>query len=482
MTNKFCHIFLFFLFTLSITPDLIVCANYLVPEKIRIYNITNGLRDDYIFCIDQDLKGNLWIGTRTGTSNFNGQLIENYGELAGFTDKTVWSIYCDSRGSCWFGTDGDGLFLYDGNRWGHLKKKGYQTNNSFFDSFISEDSKGNIWGGGENARLFKYKNNKLSQLNDKIQAMIETNNEEIFGIKFNGTCLYRYFPDKNRLKKVFNDLESTLDIALSSDNAIWIAGDMSYIAKSTDNGQSFEKFYFKKDMAGNLWDLFIDRDDNIWLACSNYVIMFDGKEFNYFERWDGLPIGHYKYIYQDEDGHLWFCCFGGLAQFDNIPPKINLIKPPSKIVKTSDLYFRFTGDDTRFGTDSDKITYEYFWSEKVKEGPDKGPDKGTDKEKNWKKTNFGHVYLNNLKNNTDYEVFLRATDDCNNKTENKISFSIAINPKAVPFVNSLSDELLYLIQQDQEENKKKIKPKQINKFSYEISEEDFIDFTKIEEE
>ncbi|MCP4708686.1 MAG: hypothetical protein GY869_08685 [Planctomycetes bacterium] len=48
----------------------------------------------------------------------------------------------------------------------------------------------------------------------------------------------------------------------------------------------------------------------------------------------GLPDNTSYYIFQDQQGHLWFCTAGGLAKFDNIPPKLEVVDAIPQIVKT----------------------------------------------------------------------------------------------------------------------------------------------------
>ena len=134
-------------------------AQDLRPEKLRIYTVADGLANDYISCIDQDKEGNLWIGHLNGASKFDGNSFANYGSADGFSNKRVWAILCDSKGFIWFGTDGDGLFRFDGKNWLQFKENAV-PGDDFTEGFLYEDTRGNIWGGSVYLKLFKYYNGR----------------------------------------------------------------------------------------------------------------------------------------------------------------------------------------------------------------------------------------------------------------------------------------------------------------------------------
>jgi len=56
------------------------------------------------------------LETNRGATRFDGKSFTNYGAKDGFSDKDTWTILCDSKGYIWFGTKGDGLFRFDGEK------------------------------------------------------------------------------------------------------------------------------------------------------------------------------------------------------------------------------------------------------------------------------------------------------------------------------------------------------------------------------
>jgi ligand-binding sensor domain-containing protein len=120
----------------------------------------DGLPNDSTRTVFQDRTGTIWIGTAAGFAGWSGGQVRSYRELDGTplstvtsfaedSDGTLWvgaggrlfklrdgkltrdpawkgvfdikAIYCDRLGRMWIGTDGEGLFEYDGDKWTVLR-------------------------------------------------------------------------------------------------------------------------------------------------------------------------------------------------------------------------------------------------------------------------------------------------------------------------------------------------------------------------
>jgi hypothetical protein len=62
-----------------------------------------------------DNEKNLWVGTDNGLYNYFNLNIEEYNFNIGTPDN-IWSIVGDKHGNMWFGSYGNGLYVYDGNQ------------------------------------------------------------------------------------------------------------------------------------------------------------------------------------------------------------------------------------------------------------------------------------------------------------------------------------------------------------------------------
>lgn len=68
-----------------------------------------------IYSINEDNKGNLWIGTvDAGVWRYDSNQLTNYTTKDGLTSNAVNTIYKDRKGELWFGTDGNGVCKFNG--------------------------------------------------------------------------------------------------------------------------------------------------------------------------------------------------------------------------------------------------------------------------------------------------------------------------------------------------------------------------------
>ncbi|KYP15740.1 two-component regulator propeller domain-containing protein [Flavihumibacter sp. CACIAM 22H1] len=95
------------------------------------YTTANGLPDNDVFTLHIDRKGMIWAGTRGGLAKFEKDrflTVPLYREPKTTEDKPIRtgvnSIYEDKSGQLWFGTNGYGLFKYDGKTLVNVIKPG----------------------------------------------------------------------------------------------------------------------------------------------------------------------------------------------------------------------------------------------------------------------------------------------------------------------------------------------------------------------
>ena len=65
------------------------------------YDIKDGLAGSTTYCLEQDKKGFIWIGTETGLSRFDGTHFVNFGIQQGLPDNEILNIFCDSIDRLW---------------------------------------------------------------------------------------------------------------------------------------------------------------------------------------------------------------------------------------------------------------------------------------------------------------------------------------------------------------------------------------------
>lgn len=96
-------------------------------------NITtlNGLSNNSVNTIYKDSRGLVWVGTQNGVNVFQGNSIINLKKNDGLAHQTCWDIAEDSNHNMWFASFGGGLSCFDGNKF-----KVFNTQNGLVNNFI----------------------------------------------------------------------------------------------------------------------------------------------------------------------------------------------------------------------------------------------------------------------------------------------------------------------------------------------------------
>ena len=118
------------------------------PEKITHANI---------YTIEHDADSNVWVGTESGLNRLiwnkwtQGYQVERYfynaEDPTSLSENSVVSLYCDSMGRIWIGTNNGGLnlFLPETKTFKSFNKAAGLPSNSI--ASIEEDNAGNLWLG-----------------------------------------------------------------------------------------------------------------------------------------------------------------------------------------------------------------------------------------------------------------------------------------------------------------------------------------------
>lgn len=237
------------------------------------------------------------------TCNFlscNGQLesknnpTDSKSELLGKSvskiDKEIWVVFQDQRENYWFGSNGRGLYNFDGKTLLQFTTSDGLVDNSIRG--IQEDAKGNIYIETPNG-ISKFNNRQFTTLQPVVS---DTNtwklepNDLWFG--YNANDVYRYDGTSLfRLKLPRKDLEETLELDIE-DASI---GSINY---------PYAVYGVDKD-----------KNDNIWFGTYTAgAFRYDGKSFLWFgeKELSSLPDGRVtgvRSMIQDKDGYFWLSNF-----------------------------------------------------------------------------------------------------------------------------------------------------------------------------
>jgi len=294
----------------TLPGDLMRVKNEKIVETFHFNNEIISLEDDG--------NNNLWVGTR-GMGLYcltPGKRITHYGDKV--KGNTVTSLYCDSRGRLWIGTE-NGFIVGENGRFDSYRgKEGFPTGVIFF---FREDDRQNIWIGGRGLyRLEKGEidsggiANVLDKIDSKLCVSFLFFDDD--GSMWLGTPCGTIIREKNRDFTVFRDKiqwRSSLNAAIN---------------------------YIFKDEAGFFWMNSIDGTARI--NRKSFDDLAQGKIETLFPReygpGDGLTCSEcaalpYYSVISPRKGEYWFGTKKGVAVLRPEKVKINKVAPRVVIEK-----------------------------------------------------------------------------------------------------------------------------------------------------
>ena len=269
-------------------------------------------------CLSEDSYGNIWIGTNSGLTRYDGRDFENLMFMDGL--ENVRNIYVDKESNLWIATN-NGLVQYDGKKVINFSKSDGLIDNDVH--CIHQGDDGNLWIGTGNG-LSRYDGSEFVNFNKNdglagnyIHCIYQHLDGSIWiGTSGDGISCYdgSKFTNLNTEQGLVHNI--VLDIIHSDNGDIWIG---TYGGLSRYDGKIFSNYTVKDGLAGNyICSLYKDRDGNIWIGTlGTGISCYDGSRFINFNTEHGLAHNAVMDIIQDREGSLWFACYhGGISRYN----------------------------------------------------------------------------------------------------------------------------------------------------------------------
>ena len=348
--------FFLFLVVFTLLPWAGVGGGLLLAQRnnFQNYSLEQGLPQATIYCIIQDNRGYLWLGTDGGgLCRFDGNNFKTYTKKDGFTGDNIRSLLQDSKGRIWAGTKDEGIILYDGLKFTTIGKNNGLAGDAVLCMF--EDENGAVWAGTDNGGV-----NKITVEKDsfRIQVIDESkgiSNNSVFDIHkdkdghlwlatFGGVNVLTFEKDSFHIDQLRGGREIPSDqitsIAEDTKGALWFGtydGGVFRIApKNSPQNASPANQNFKLDIlsrkvsafdpsngfnAKTIWKIFNTSGNELWFASvEDGIIRYrtittaGDSSLNLFEKFtdkEGLPGNQMLCVYEDKEKNIWIGTNGG---------------------------------------------------------------------------------------------------------------------------------------------------------------------------
>jgi len=297
----------------------------------RIPEIGKNIR-----CIFQDSKNNYWYGSDgDGVYRYDGKNLVLFTDKDGLCHNQVLSIQEDQLGNIWFGT-GNGISRFDGHTFTTFTK---QSNSNIDQGWtIGADD---LWFAAENG-VYRYDGHVLNYLqfpnaNDSgrsnainpydIYCVYKDRKGNIwFGTESKGVCRYdgksfTWFTEKGlgsaAVRSIFEDKDGNFWFGHSGFGLFRYDG--KNLANFTkENGPGNADFVNAlKDKTVSVLAINDDEDGNMWIGTYDTGLWrYDGQKTTGYTIKDGLPGNAFFAIYKDKKGELWFGSGEGVFKFN----------------------------------------------------------------------------------------------------------------------------------------------------------------------
>jgi ligand-binding sensor domain-containing protein/serine phosphatase RsbU (regulator of sigma subunit)/ABC-type amino acid transport substrate-binding protein len=325
------------------------------------YGADDGLPQEDMLSIFQDLKGYMWFGTNSGAVRYNGREMTVFNQEQGLPGNSVRDIRQDSSGTMYFATT-NGIAKFSGDTTLGVLWEGI----AFHDIFI--DSKDNRWfmgddgiyvesPGGEtrylNAEhpvlprviykltedpgtgsllmatidgvyLFDPKQDQVTQLSDTDCYSIYIDANDSIWIATRDGLSITHLPDllKDRRRTTFYNLNKRLDfpvniisdITTNKFGSIWLVTD-SKIMQVISTDQKPIVYEQERGIKNNkILSFLIDQEDNIWIGFSGGLQRLTNRRGlrNFYP---GIIDSYIYSVFQDSRERIWVTSDNGVFYF-----------------------------------------------------------------------------------------------------------------------------------------------------------------------
>lgn len=283
------------------------------------YSSTNsGLPNDWVWGLDFDPAGNMWVATSSGVARFDGTAWTVFTEEDGLVGEYSTSIAVDGNGNVWVGS------------WSGLSR--YNAGNGTWSVFTSEtaglpaDTINDIAIGLDNTAYVTtsnglavyngtwktYTTDNGLPANDLGEIDIASN-----GLLWIGTYHIGAFSTDLSSYTLYGTADglrntSVSGLEIDSDGTVWFATNKG--SSGFDGSRWVTLTETNVPVSNYTNKVFVDSQGGVWVGTDMGVSLYTGGEWRHFDVEDGLSDSYITDIEEDGFGAMWFTTNNGVSK------------------------------------------------------------------------------------------------------------------------------------------------------------------------
>ena len=255
-------------------------------------------------------------------------------------DNKIWSIYQDSKDNYWFGSNGKGIYHFDGKILKLITSKDGLIDNTIRG--IQEDNKGNIFIETPEGvckfdgktfttlKVLKSPNNQWKLDPDNLWFNCNGNANDVY--RYDGENLYELQLPRKDIKNIFGINENEISyspysvygIDKDKNENIWfgtvLAGAFRFDGKSFLWIGEKELSRLKDDSEPGVRSMIEDKNGDMWLSNFMSKYRIAPNDSNNYEKLVGIDLSSTSFANRfpyfnsgltDNNGNLWMTTYGG---------------------------------------------------------------------------------------------------------------------------------------------------------------------------
>lgn len=292
-------------------------------RRFRTYSERNGLSYFDITALNEDLAGNLWLGTNTaGAMKLTRGGFSTFGEQDGI--ETVNAVFEDRAGRLCLrgnvlGDEHTSVFegarlpppdsyhtalhprlgCFDGRRFDWFKPRAV-TDFGWVPEGVTLQARNGEWWAGTGEGLYRFR------ASDSFAQLKTAEPLDHFTTK-DGLAAAQIF-------RLFQDSRDDIWISTTSSSTSGLARWESASQRIRDLSAAEGLPSLRNDLPRSFAE---DRSGNVWIGFNSGLVRYSQGRFTWFAETQGLPAGAIKNIHVDASGRIWLASArGGLIRVD----------------------------------------------------------------------------------------------------------------------------------------------------------------------